>query len=609
MFIRETTKTDRKTGKKYTSYQLVESIRTPQGPRQKILITIGSEISLDSFEKKDLANRIEEIIFGAPSSFLACSEKIESLAQTYASRVIGRLSHSENTHKDEDDVPAEFVSIDINSIEKSEPRTVGSEHLMLEMARQLKLPNKLKELGLSTTDVAVALGSIIARAVSPDSERATYNWLCNHSGLGELIDFDFKNSSLNKLYQVSDALLNHKDSLEKHLETIAQSVHGYKSTIALYDLTNTYMEGQAHSNEKAIHGVSKEKRADCPLVTIGLVMNEHGFLHRTSILPGNASEPKTLEEMIEKLSSHQSLFKPTIILDAGIATNDNLAWLRTNGYTYVVSARQEAPSLSYEDELIPVEDRNNLVKAVLIKSEENSEEKWLYCESEAKAAVATSMKESFKSRFETELKKLADGLTKPKGRKKFVKVVERLGRLKEKHKRISGCYDITVIPSADGAIATSLHWQVIDEKMSAKLKGCYFLRTNLLDKNAQELWQLYNTLRGVEDAFRFMKSSLGLRPVYHQKEHRVDGHLWITILAYHLIQNCLYQLQQQGINNHWQTIRKMMMSRIRVTMQAKTAEGNTLCHRSTTRAEFEQKKIYTALNITSQILKAKKAVL
>lgn len=608
MFIRETTKMDRKTGKKYTSYQLVESIRTVQGPRQKILITIGSRISLDSCEKKDLANRIEEIILGAPS-FLVCSEKIESMAQTYASQVIGRLSHSDNTHNAHDDIPAEFVSIDINSIEKSEPRTVGSEHLMLEMARQLKLPNKLKELGLSATDIAVALGSIIARAVSPDSERATYQWLCNHSGLDELIDFDFKNSSLNKLYQVSDTLLNHKNSLEKHLEMIAQSVHGYKSTIALYDLTNTYMEGQAHSNAKAIHGVSKEKRTDCPLVTMGLVMNEHGFLHRTSILPGNASEPKTLEGMIEKLSSHQSLFKPTIILDAGIATKDNLAWLRVNGYTYVVSARQEAPSLDFEGELVPVEDRNNLVKAVLIKSDENSEEKWLYCESEAKEAVATSMKDSFKSRFEMELKKLAEGLTKSKGRKKFIKVVERLGRLKEKHKRISGCYDVTVIPSADGVIATSLHWTVIDEKMSNKLKGCYFLRTNLLDKNAQELWQLYNTLRGVEDAFRFMKSSLGLRPIYHQKEHRVDGHLWITILAYHLIQNCLYQLQQQGINNHWQTIRKIMTSRIRVTMQAKIEDGNTLCHRSTTRAEFEQKKIYTALNITPQILKAKKAIL
>lgn len=610
MFIRETIKTDRKTGKKYTSYQLVESIRTANGPRQKILITIGSETPLDPSEKKDLANRIEEIVMGSPS-FLSCSEKIENLAQTYASQVIHRLSCLDEARKpqNKENLPTEFISIDINSIEKSEPRTVGAEHLLLQMAHQLKLPQKLHEIGLSKTDVAIALGSIVARATSPGSERATYHWLCKHSGFGELVDFDFNNSSLNKLYQISDTLFSHKALLENHLEKIEENFHGYKSTIALYDLTNTYMEGQAKSNPKAAHGVSKEKRNDCPLVTMGIVMNEHGFLHRTSILPGNASEPKTLAGMIESLTVHQNFFKPTIVLDAGIATQDNLTWLKTNGYTYVVSARQDAPSLDFEGELVPVGDLNNVVKAALIKSDENNEEKWLYCESEAKVAVAASMKQSFRSRFESDLKKLAEGLTKPRGRKKFSKIMERLGRLKEKHKRISSCYDVVIVPSEDNTTATRIEWKVIDEKMDDKLKGSYFLRTNLLDKNAQELWQLYNTLRGVEDSFRFMKSSLGLRPVYHQKEDRVDGHLWITVLAYHLIQHCLYQLQQKGLNHHWQTIRKTMISRVRVTMQANTKEGKTLCHRSTTRAEVDQKKIYTALNITSQILKARKTIL
>ena len=123
-------------------------------------------------------------------------------------------------------------------------------------------------------------------------------------------------------------------------------------------------------------------------------------------------------------------------------------------------------------------------------------------------------------------------------------MIERIGRLKEKHKRISGCYEVNAVASEDGATATAIDWKVIDEKMSDKLTGSYFLRTNLVTMGPKELWQLYNTLRGVEDAFRFMKSSLGLRPVYHQKEHRVDGHLWITIMAYHLIQNCLYQLNK-----------------------------------------------------------------
>lgn len=610
MFIKKTPKTDRRNGKTYFSYHLVESTRTEKGPRQRILLYMGSEIELLEGDLKLLAQRIEEVIVGH-QPLIPYAEDVERLAQHYALQVIRRLSNPKNAPEvpEKEAVEQEFVNIDVNSIEKSDPRSVGAEHIMLQMANQLELPQQLQELGLSKTDVSIALGSIIARAVFPESERSTYKWLCNDTGVGELLDFDFKKSSLDKLYQISDKLLTHKDALEPHFETVEQKFHGYQSIIALYDLTNTYMEGQAKSNPKAAHGVSKEKRSDCPLVTMGLVMNEHGFLNRTSILPGNASEPKTLENMIKSLSVHHNLIKPTIILDAGISTIENLAWLRENGYKYVVSARQDAPSIDLESVLVSVGDLNNFVKAALIKSEENSEEKWLYCESDAKAAVASEMKHSFKTRFEDELKKMADGLLKPKGRKKFPKIIERIGRLKEKHKKISGCYDVNVVASEDGATAIALTWQVIEDKMSDKLTGSYYLRTNLVTMGAKELWQLYNTLRGVEDAFRFMKSSLGLRPVYHQKEHRVDGHLWITIMAYHLIQNCHYQLKKQGLNHQWKTVRKIMMSRIRVTMQAKTKDGKTLYHRSSTKAECEQKEIYRALGVSSQILKAHKTIL
>lgn len=611
MFIKNTLKIDRKSGREYSAYHLVESTRTAKGPRQRTLLYMGSQIALPEGDHKLLSQRIEEIIVGI-QPLLPYAEEVEQLAQSYASQLIRRLSSPKMVLEPSEDrcTEQELVNIDVNSIEQSEPRSVGVEHLMLQMANQLELPKQLRELGLSKTDVSTALGSIIARAVFPDSERSTYSWLCNNSGLGELLDFDFNHSSLNKLYQISDRLLSHKNALESHFEGVEQKFHGYKSTIALYDLTNTYMEGQAKSNPKAAHSaVSKEKRNDCPLVTMGLVMNEHGFLNRTSILPGNASEPKTLKKMIESLSVHQSLFKPTILLDAGISTNENLDWLRENGYHYVVSARQDAPSVDLEGELVSVGDLNDFVKAALIKSEDQSEEKWLYCESEAKAAVAAEMKQSFRKRFEDELKNLANGLSKPKARKKFKQIIERIGRLKEKHKNISGCYEINALASEDGKTVTAVEWKVIDEKMNDKLTGSYFLRTNVLTLGAKELWQLYNTLRRVEDAFRFMKSSLGLRPVYHQKEHRVDGHLWITIMAYHLIQQCLYQLNKHGINYHWKTVRKIMMGRVRVTTQAKTEEGKTLYHRSSTKAEGEQIAIYKALGISPQILKAHKTIL
>lgn len=606
MFIKKTTKTDHNTGKTYWAYHLVESVRTPKGPRQRILLYMGADVGVPEGEHALLAQCISELLTGV-QRLIRYSENIERLAEQYVSQIVHRLSESHNCP-----APAEtaaFIHIDVNSIEKSQPRSVGAEHLMLEMAHQLKLPEQLAKLGLSKKERALALGSIIARAVNPDSELSTHNWLCHESGMGELIDFDFNNSSLHKLYKISDTLLPLKDTLEQHFESVEHQFHGYTNTIALYDLTNVYMEGQAKKNSKAQFGVSKEKRYDCPLITMGLVMNEHGFLHRTSILPGNAAEPKTLEEMIRALSVHHSLIKPTIVLDAGIATEANLSWLRDCGYSYVVSARQKAPSLELEGDLVAVGDTHDLVKAALIKSPDDTQEKWLYCESEAKAAVASSIKQSFKTRFEDDLKKISMGLTKPKGRKKYHKVLERIGRLKEKHKRISGCYEINVLASEDGLTATAIEWKVIEEKLAEKLTGKYFLRTNLLHLGAKDLWQLYNTLRSIENAFRFMKSSLGLRPVYHQLGRRVDGHLWITIMAYHLIQHCLYQLKQKGIQYEWKTVRKIMRSRVRVTTQAKTNDGKTLYLRSSTKAEGEQLQLYKALGMSSQILKVNKTIL
>ncbi|HEY6435891.1 MAG TPA: transposase, partial [Ignavibacteriaceae bacterium] len=247
--------------------------------------------------------------------------------------------------------------------------------------------------------------------------------------------------------------------------------------------------------------------------------------------------------------------------------------------------------------------------AALIKSPPHSDEKWLYCESEAKAAVAAQMKLSFQTRFEEDIKKIKEALAKPKGRKKYTKVIERVGRLKEKHKRISGRYEVEVKASEDGKTATSIEWKIAEEKMTDKLTGSYFLRTNLTHLEPKELWQIYNTLRRVEDAFRFMKSSLGLRPVYHQKEGRVDGHFWITVIAYYCIQQCLYQLQKKKIYYQWETVRNIVRSRVRVTVSANIEGGKSLYYRSTSQIEGRQREIYEALDLSTQILQARKTIL
>lgn len=607
MFIR---KTRAKTKTPSTNFQLVESIRTERGPRQRILLNLGTGIELDDSELKLLANRIEEIL-GGIQNLLTYSEKIENLAQKYARQVQHQLS-AKNQSSDENQetvaTPADLHTIDINTIEQQEARTVGAEHLLLHMIDQLKLKSKLQDLGLSHKEVALALGTIIGRAAFPASERATHEWLQERSGLGELIDFDYQTTQLDHLYRVSDTLLKHKDVLEQHLAKTAKEMHGLPSVMALYDLTNTYMEGRSESNPKARHGVSKEKRTDCPLVTLGLIIDEHGFAQRSSFMPGNISEIKTLKAAIEQMGLHESLIKPVIALDAGIASEENLMWLRQNGYQYVVSARQKAPSMELQGELVSAEAHTSEVSVAYVRTD-NQEEKWLYCESKAKEAVASKMRQLFQERFENTLQKLSEGIQKPKGRKDYLKIVERLGRLKEKHRQVSGCYDIIVYPSEDGKKATQISWTLIQGKIENRLNGHYFLRTNIMDLDAPALWRLYGNLRTVEDAFRFMKSSLGMRPVYHQKEKRIDGHLWITVLAYHLIKGCLHTLEKQGVSDTWETIRDNLSNRIRVTLLAKREDGKMLHHRSTTKSTEIHNRIYKALGISSQISKTRKVFL
>lgn len=606
MFIRSTRKIDPVTKKAYSSFQLIESIRTERGPRQRILLNLGNTLDLNAEELKELANRIEEIVSGQATCALS-TENIESLAQTYASRLVKNLAKPAIDDTETAAVP-DYATIDLQSVVHREARTVGVEDLLLRIAKQLKFPEKLAELNFSKKQIAIALGTIIARASFPASERATHSKLINQSGLGELLDIDFAETSLNQLYDISDQLFRHKKELEQHVAAQQKQIHCYTDTIALYDLTNTYFEGQAKQNPKAKFGVSKEKRRDCPLVTLGLVLNQDGFLSRSEFLAGNMSEPKSLKDAIEALSSANDLFKPTVVMDAGIATEDNLQWLRDNGYTYIVSARQKAPPMEIGGEPVMV---GNSAKYQVKVAElpVNGEEKWLYCESPAKEATASSMKTFFQKRFEGDLEKLAAGLQKPKGRKKLHKVLERIGRLREKHRAISGCYEINTIPSEDGLTAIRIEWGVLPEKLEEKLTGHYYLRTNLLQLGAKELWDTYNSIRTVEDAFRFMKSSLGMRPVYHQKEKRVDGHLWITILAYTLIQDILYRLRAKGVTHNWETIRTQLNSRVRISMRAKTDTAAVVHLRTTTEAERFHLQIYNALGLSTEILKSKKMML
>ena len=326
MYIRRTSIKSRKDGSQYYTYRLVESKRTEKGVRQHTLLNLGADFALPREQWPDLTKRIEGILSGQQSLF-DIDREIEQLAQSCAARIIASYQAVDNS------LDNDFREVDLDSLEMSRPRSVGAEHVTLEALRLLNLEGKFKDLGFNGPQTAAAIGTIIGRCCMPGSELATHTWLQERSGLGELIDYDFNNLSLYGLYQVSDQLLKKKAAIEEHLYERQRSLFDLQETITLYDLTNTYFEGQSKGNAFAANGHSKEKRSDCPLVTLGLVLDSSGFPRRSHVFKGNVSEPTTLAEMLQNLEgSHVCTgFKPTVVMDAGIATEDNIALYHADG--------------------------------------------------------------------------------------------------------------------------------------------------------------------------------------------------------------------------------------------------------------------------------------
>jgi hypothetical protein len=409
MYIRKVYKKNRNTGVTYTHYRLVESYRNTRGEvRQQVLLNLGADFSIEGLYWKELADRIEAILNGQNDMF-GLSTALENEAQQIASMITKRQAEVPVAAKQTQDIqPA-----DLNSLKHSDVRTVGGEHVGYEAAKQLGLPNILTNLGFNSRQVPLALATIISRLVNPQSELATHEYLQKDSALDEILGSNFAKLGLNSLYGISDVLLKHKESIEEKLYEQERDLFNLKETITLFDITNTYFEGRSLANTKAKYGRSKEKRSDCQLVALGLLLDSSGFPKKSKIFPGNVSEPATLQEMLTELKGNKEI---TVIMDAGIATAANIDYLKEQGYKYIVVSRNHNLVMP-EVEFTTVKDaKDNKVTAGLVINEETNEIE-LYCHSEAKEAKARELVTKTTQRYETELNKLTAGLTKETGTK------------------------------------------------------------------------------------------------------------------------------------------------------------------------------------------------
>jgi hypothetical protein len=290
-------------------------------------------------------------------------------------------------------------------------------------------------------------------------------------------------------------------------------------TVTLYDLTNTYFEGAAATNPKAARGRPKEKRADCPLVTLGLVLDASGFVRRSRMFAGNVAESTTLAEMLK-----------------GLAPAANIAWLKAHDYRYLVVSRERTRQFDPDQAVQTLTASNQTVRLQRVLSEDGAEVR-LYCHSEGREAKETAITGRFVTSFEAGLAKLAEGLSKPRGQKKLADIQQRIGRLKEKSRGIGQHYEVTVTPDETGKLATAITWTKAPvEGSKLTHPGVCCLRSNETTRDAQTLWHTYTMLTDLEAVFRGLKSELGLRPVFHHKQDRTEGHLFITVLAYQMVQ-------------------------------------------------------------------------
>lgn len=606
MFIRQTRTGNTSTGEGYFTFRLVRGERIAGKVRQITVLNLGRYFALKQKDWPLLCARMEQLLQPQETLLaLVCSAHIERMAQRYVGQLVARAppvddcapaASSPATATATLRSAADYQEVDIDSLQQTQPRSVGVEHVGLQVLEQLGFVEKLSQLGVNGVMRAAILGNVIGRMAHAASELATWRWLQTHSALGELIDVDFEALSHMCLYRASDLLMHHRAALEDYLFSGIQACLGLEETVTLYDLTNTYFEGAAAANPKAQHGRSKEKRSDCPLVTLGLVLDGSGFVRRSKTFAGNVSEGSTLAGMLSGLRAPPGAL---VVMDAGIATEANVAWLIEHAYRYLVVRRGGARQFN-ATQAVAIKTAGGETIQLQKEVSADGKEVRLYCHSTGREAKETAMVSRFTQRFEAGLQKIAEGLHKPRGQRRYDKLQERIGRLKQKSRGASQHYTVHLAPDKSGKTASALTWEKTPVAGTmATHPGVYCLRSNETAWDERRLWKTYTMLTDIESVFRSLKAELGLRPVFHFKEDRVDGHLFITVLAYQCVQVVRTKLKATGIHDSWAGLRKTLSVQRRVTASLRRKDGRTVHVRKSTQAEPSLMAIYKALGINS----------
>lgn len=597
MYIRKSVRVYK--GKTYTNHLLVESVQTPKGPRQRAICSLGSLTPAPREQWLALAHKLQSALQGQLSLETA---QIDTLVQTRRRRQERRAKLSVHS--------SSLIEVDADRVDMEQAREAGPVHVGHQTWRQLGLDAILSRAGLSKRACILSEAMVLNRLIFPLSEHAMTDWI-RRTAMGDIVGADFSQLNENALYRNLDRLHPNREQIERELAEREKSLFNLDDTVYLYDLTSTYFEGLAEGNPQAKRGYSRDKRPDCKQVVVGLVLDRDGFPKAHEVFDGNVQDRATVDEMLTVLERRTGK-KPgsTVIVDRGMAYEENLQQIRGRGHHYIVAGRQPERN-QWLEELEREEDWEEVVRLpspqnpfqkksrVEVKRRQKGDEVYILCRSEGRRDKDRAIREAHEQKLIGDLVRLNKRIER--GRlKKAEKVHQAIGRLKERYARVARYYRMEY--DADQKV---LSWNEDADKkaVAEKLDGSYVLKTDRQDLTADEIWRTYILLTRVEDAFRDMKTPLMERPIFHQLKNRTQTHIFLCVLAYHLLVAIEKRFLDQGIHTSWWSIRQQLSTHQVVTVVLSTTDGGVLKIRKGTVPEPIHREIYTTLKIPLEVMK------
>jgi transposase len=573
----------RKNGKGHIYWALVESIRTAKGSRHRVVAYLGELKKSEKNGWAQLCRRLNGRTRPQPSLF-------------------------DPPHYDDprDDEP---VLVKLKNIRLQRLRDFGDVWLALGLWRLLGLDQLLSHLmpsgreEVSWEQVATILA--VARFCEPASELHIADTWYGRTALEDLLGVAVEQVHHRRLYAGLDRLLPHKQAIEKHLKERLGDLFDLDYELLLYDVTSTYFEGECPSNPMAQRGYSRDSRPDCLQVCIGLVVTTDGIPLGYEVFAGNTNDSRTVETIVQAMQAKYGRANRIWVMDRGMISEDNLKFLRQRGGSYIVGTPKAM--LRRFEQYLTEKEWHEVQAGVEVKlvPGPDGDETFVLARSADRRSKEQAMHRRFLARMEEALTKMRLSIESRRLQDEAV-AQRRLGRLQERYWRAAGAFDVKITKrkSSKGKARLSIAWKRRQSwsDWTALSEGCYLLRTNLIETDPATLWKQYIQLTQAEWAFRIEKDDLGIRPIWHQKENRVLGHILVCFLAYVLWKALAQWMRQAGLGDAPRTLIEEF-AKIKsgdVVLPARMADGSqrTIRLRCVTTPDEAQKMLLNRLGLT-----------